>query len=246
MHREPDCAALIGHTAGDGLPNPPGGIGGELESLGVVELLHCPDQAQIALLDQVQQRHTAAGVTLGEGYHEPEVGFEQMRACGLAFTNDGGQIALAAGRQSLAGFQQMLRIEARLDALGQLDLVGCREQCRTADPIQVHTYQIGGRALGVEVRIAGAHTSGGGACHDLPPVGGVSLRTTDPTGRKFPATASINRSELRFPSLASEKFLRTPTLSERPVCEGSGGLRAIATPLHGPHQTVTNQSSHHG
>src|SRR3546814_1014104 len=34
---QPDGAALIGHTAGDGLPDPPGGVGRELESLGVVE-----------------------------------------------------------------------------------------------------------------------------------------------------------------------------------------------------------------
>jgi hypothetical protein len=34
--------------------------------------------AQVALLDQVQQGHTATGVALGEADHESEVGFHQV------------------------------------------------------------------------------------------------------------------------------------------------------------------------
>ena len=45
---------LAGQGPGDGLPDPPGGVGGELVALGVVELLHRPDQAQVALLDQLR------------------------------------------------------------------------------------------------------------------------------------------------------------------------------------------------
>src|SRR6266480_672974 len=49
VHREADGAGLLGHRPGDRLPDPPGGIGGELVTLGVVELLHAADQAQVAL-----------------------------------------------------------------------------------------------------------------------------------------------------------------------------------------------------
>ena len=51
MHGDADGTGLIGNGAGDRLANPPGGVGGELVALGIVELLHRLDQAQIALLD---------------------------------------------------------------------------------------------------------------------------------------------------------------------------------------------------
>src|SRR6266536_2795087 len=49
------------------LPNPPGRIRGELETLGVVELLHRADQSEVSLLDQVQQQHAPADVPSGDG-----------------------------------------------------------------------------------------------------------------------------------------------------------------------------------
>src|SRR5699024_6391956 len=64
VHRDTDGAGLVGHGPGDRLPDPPGGVGGELITLGVVELLHRADQAQVALLDQVQEQHAAAGIAL--------------------------------------------------------------------------------------------------------------------------------------------------------------------------------------
>ena len=45
-----DGAGLVGDGPGDGLTDPPGGIGGELKALGEVELLHGLDQAQVCLL----------------------------------------------------------------------------------------------------------------------------------------------------------------------------------------------------
>ena len=54
MHWQSNSASLVGHAAGDGLADPPGGISGELETLGVVELLHCADQAEVAFLNQVE------------------------------------------------------------------------------------------------------------------------------------------------------------------------------------------------
>ena len=72
-----DGAGLVGDGPGDGLADPPGGVGGELVALGVVELLHRLDQAQVALLDQVQEQHPAAHIPLGDGDHQAQVGLGQ-------------------------------------------------------------------------------------------------------------------------------------------------------------------------
>ena len=69
---------MVGDGTGDGLPDPPCGVGGELVALGVVELFHGFDQAQIALLDQVKKQHTAAHIPLGNGHHQTEVGLGQL------------------------------------------------------------------------------------------------------------------------------------------------------------------------
>src|SRR5262245_33141491 len=52
---QPDRARVVLDRAHQGLPDPPHGVGRELEAAPVVELLHRPDQAQVALLDQVRE-----------------------------------------------------------------------------------------------------------------------------------------------------------------------------------------------
>ena len=73
-----DGSGLVGHSTGDGLADPPGGVCGELVALGIVELLHSADQTQVAFLDQVQEEHAPAGVTLGQGDHQSQIGLQQM------------------------------------------------------------------------------------------------------------------------------------------------------------------------
>src|SRR5207245_5645110 len=51
VDRHPDRSRLVGERAGDGLPDPPRGVGRELEALAVVELLRRADEADRALLD---------------------------------------------------------------------------------------------------------------------------------------------------------------------------------------------------
>ena len=46
VHRDADGAGLVGDGPGDGLADPPGGVGAELVTLAVVELLHRADQAR--------------------------------------------------------------------------------------------------------------------------------------------------------------------------------------------------------
>ena len=78
VDRDPDRAGLVGDGPRDGLADPPVGIRRELEAALVVELLDRPDQADVALLDQVEQAHPAADVLLGDRDDEAEVRAGQL------------------------------------------------------------------------------------------------------------------------------------------------------------------------
>ena len=90
VHRDADGARLVGNRAGDRLSDPPRGVRAELIALAELELLDRPHQADVALLDQIQQRHTAADVLLGHRHDEPQIGFYQVAsgAIGLIFNLD--------------------------------------------------------------------------------------------------------------------------------------------------------------
>jgi len=77
VYGEPDRAALVGERTGDRLADPPGGVGRELEAHLVVELLDRADQAEIALLNQVEKRYAGLGVVPGDRHHETEVALDQ-------------------------------------------------------------------------------------------------------------------------------------------------------------------------
>src|SRR5918992_144459 len=86
MHRDADDAGLFGKAAADRLADPPGGIGGELEALGVVELLDRTDEADVAFLDEVEEGRAAAGVALRHRRDEPQVRLDQMGLGSYAVT----------------------------------------------------------------------------------------------------------------------------------------------------------------
>ncbi len=65
MYRNTDRSGLVCDGSGDGLTDPPCGIGRKLESLAVVKLLNCLDQAQVAFLDQVKEEHASADISFG-------------------------------------------------------------------------------------------------------------------------------------------------------------------------------------
>ena len=165
VHRDADGAGLVGHGAGDGLADPPGGVGGELVALGVVELLDRADQAEVALLDQVQERHPAAGVALGQRHHQPQVGLQQvvLGALAVARRSSAGRAA-AAGRASRSpssrGAQPLGGVEPGLDPLGELDLLLGVEQRDLADLLEVGPDRVGGGGqLGVPTRLLSASDS---------------------------------------------------------------------------------------
>ncbi len=81
----------------------------------VVELLDRPDQAHVALLDQVQEGHAAADVLLGDRDDQAQVGL--------------GQALLGV-------------VRAGLDRLGQVDLVGGSEEADATDLFEIHADRV--------------------------------------------------------------------------------------------------------
>src|SRR5579862_690602 len=106
VHGDADGAGLIGNGAGDGLPDPPRRIGGELVAAAPLELVHGLHQADITLLDQVEELKAAVGVFFGDRDDEAEVGLDQfllgLFGFGFAAEND-LQRALELGQAHFAG-----------------------------------------------------------------------------------------------------------------------------------------------
>src|SRR5207237_10466198 len=69
VNRDTNRARLVGDRASDSLANPPGCICTKLVALRVVEFLDSTNQADIYLLDQVQQAHTTANILFCHTYH---------------------------------------------------------------------------------------------------------------------------------------------------------------------------------
>ena len=105
MHWDADGPRLVGDRARDRLPDPPGGVGGELVAAAVFELIDRLHQADIAFLDQVQELQAAIGVFLGDGDHEAEIGLDHLllgpRAVTLAAAD--GHVDAAEFRDRQAG-----------------------------------------------------------------------------------------------------------------------------------------------
>src|SRR5215216_5280175 len=112
---DPDRTSLVGYGPGDGLADPPRGVGRELEALAVVELLDGPHQPYVALLDQIEQRDASSSILLRYGDDEPEVGFGEV------------------------GFGTPV---AALYAPREVGLLGFGEKGGLADLVQVHLHRV--------------------------------------------------------------------------------------------------------
>ena len=115
VHGHADRARLVGDAARDGLADPPRRVGRELVAAAPVVLLDGAHQADVALLDEIEEEHAAADVAFRDGHHEPQVGLDQLPARG--------------------------RVVA-LDALGERDLLGRGEQRHAADLAQVGAHRV--------------------------------------------------------------------------------------------------------
>ena len=145
VHGKPDDPGLLRDAAGDRLAHPPGGVGGELVPLGVVELLDRADQAGVALLHQVQHRHLGTAVLAGDRDHQPQVRLDEPLDGALALLGEPDELVLVGvlgGAALLAADaalgEQVLGQEPRLDRLAQLDLGDGVEQGSACDLVEVH------------------------------------------------------------------------------------------------------------
>src|SRR5580704_9043950 len=62
VHRDADGAGLIGDGAGNGLANPPGGVGGKFVAAAVLEFVDGLHQADVAFLNQVEKLQATVGI----------------------------------------------------------------------------------------------------------------------------------------------------------------------------------------
>jgi len=111
VQRDAHDARLLGERLQDRLADPPDGVRDELDALGLVELVGGPDQAEVALVDQVRERYSLVLVFLGHGDDEPEVGAHQLvQRLRVALLDPLGQrhLFLAGDQRILADLPQVL------------------------------------------------------------------------------------------------------------------------------------------
>ena len=136
--RDADEAGLLVEGPADGLADPEGGVGGELEAPAPVELVDGVLEAEVALLDQVQEVHAGRqGVPAGDADDEAEVGPDEP-VLGVR----GGRDGLAQLRALLAGLEPALGLAAGFDHAGQLLLLVSGEERDLADLVEVQTNRI--------------------------------------------------------------------------------------------------------
>src|SRR5207342_2298760 len=80
----PDRAGRVGDRSADRLADPPGRIGRELEAAPVIELLDRPHEADVALLDEVEDADPARLVAARDRDDEPQVRLDEASSSGVA------------------------------------------------------------------------------------------------------------------------------------------------------------------
>src|SRR5882724_10697313 len=141
-----DRARLIRERAADRLADPPGRVRREAVPAPIVELDDGAHQADVAFLDEVEERQPALRVALRETHDEPEVGLDELAlgflGTALAVAHDrhrlgelgGGRAGAALARPQLARRRRDLGADPRdlrgrgamaaEDALGLADAPG--------------------------------------------------------------------------------------------------------------------------
>ncbi len=167
VNRDTDSPRLVGDGTGDGLADPPGGVSRELETLPPIELLHGANQAEVALLDEIEEVDArGVGVAAGVGDHQPEVGGEEVVLGVAAETGEALQLGLFPLVLVILGFESSGGVFAGLDLLGELDFHLRSQKVVLADGGEVLANQVGGESppvVGQLVALTGARPSG--RCH---------------------------------------------------------------------------------
>ena len=152
VHRNADRTRLVGDGAGDGLPDPPGRIGGEFIALCIVEFFNSLHQAQIALLDEIEKLHPPAHVALCDRHDETQIGLRHTLACVLvALGHFFRDLLLLLRRQELDAADLLEVHPHRVVQLGVFHVLGQR----------LRLVQIRGQALVLD----GLHFTERGVVH---------------------------------------------------------------------------------
>ena len=115
VHGNADRARLVGNGARDGLANPPRGVSRELIAAAPLELIHRLHQADVALLNQIQELQAAVGVLLGDGNHEAKIGLDQLLLGLLGLhlaANDNLKGTLEFSQTDFAGVRNLFQLGA--------------------------------------------------------------------------------------------------------------------------------------
>ena len=123
VHRQADSAGLVAEAPGDGLADPPGGVGGEFEALAPVKFLNGADQAEVAFLNEVEDVEAAAGVALGDGNDESQVGADELHLRLIGEVGFPEQLGPLGGTQFGLGIEALLGAAALFDGSGEADLI---------------------------------------------------------------------------------------------------------------------------
>ncbi len=100
------------------------------------------DQAEVAFLDDVEQRQARALVLLRDRHDEAQVRVHELTMRFFALTDLPLQPALLGGSQLLRGLEAFGRGSAGLDRLGETDLVVLGEEVVATDVFQIETYEV--------------------------------------------------------------------------------------------------------
>src|SRR3954464_3242037 len=164
VHRDANGACLIGDRARDGLPDPPRRVGREFVAAPVLELVDRLHQADVPLLDEVEELQAAVGVLLGDRNHEAQVGLRHF--------------ALRAARLGLAGRHLLVDLFQIAQRDADLLLHGghLREQLedRRLHPHERLAPRLGAVDLGRQPALGGLRT-----CEHLDEVRAWHLRLLD-------------------------------------------------------------------
>jgi hypothetical protein len=104
VHRQADRAPVVGDGAADRLANPPRRVGRKLEAAPELKAIDGLHQADVAFLNQVEERQPAPRVAFRDRHDQPQIGFEQFAFrfgdAGLVVAHQPQTLAEAAGWQA--------------------------------------------------------------------------------------------------------------------------------------------------
>ena len=144
VDRDANGSRLVRHSTRNCLANPPRSVGRELVALRVVELLNCANQTQVSFLNQVQELHTASGVTLRKRNYKTQVGLEEVVLCLLTILSQNMQLtAFARALLIRTRLEDFLSVETGFNTTSKINFLFGIEQGDLTDLLEVVLHRVG-------------------------------------------------------------------------------------------------------